>query len=328
MTARVQAPVAPDPLENYAARFDDLFSHLGQRRGLREYLAGLLPPRERNKTLTCLAGAEPMAGINDPAVHRLQYFLSESVWDPEAVNDRRMVLALKRRKDQWAPAWAAHTLIDAARALAWGGPNHPGDWARMSRRFRDGHTEIWWAADARLGPWEPYWLVVATTNPATLPDASTWYLTTNLPHPDGPAAAGSPHSSADLAAIVRIYALRSWTEQGYKQIKDELGWADFQVRSSRAIRRHQALVMAAFCFCWHTWLADSGPPDAPEDPGGESSLLLGEDRRLGGQPARAGENQLPARTGFLPGRWCHVRGWLTPWIRLQRYWRAWSNALP
>ncbi|MEV4250702.1 hypothetical protein AB0J63_45820 [Streptosporangium canum] len=74
MTARVQAPAAPGPLEDYAARFDDLFSHLGQRRGFREYLAGLLLPRERDKTLTCPAGAEPMTGINGPAVRRLQYF--------------------------------------------------------------------------------------------------------------------------------------------------------------------------------------------------------------------------------------------------------------
>jgi SRSO17 transposase len=55
---------------------------------------GLLLPRERHKTLTCLAGAEPTVGINDPAVQRLQYFLSESVWDPEAVNDRRVALLL------------------------------------------------------------------------------------------------------------------------------------------------------------------------------------------------------------------------------------------
>lgn len=58
MTARLPCPVAPGPLEDYAARFDDLFSALGQRRGFREYLAGLLLPRERNKTLTCLAGPD------------------------------------------------------------------------------------------------------------------------------------------------------------------------------------------------------------------------------------------------------------------------------
>jgi hypothetical protein len=31
--------------------------------------------------------------------------------------------------------------------------------------------------------------------------------------------------------VVRIYAIRNWTGQGYKQVRDELGWAGFQVRS-------------------------------------------------------------------------------------------------
>ena len=52
---------------------------MAQRRGFREYLAGLLAPRERNKTLTALAGAEPVTGFKLPAVQRLQFFLSESV---------------------------------------------------------------------------------------------------------------------------------------------------------------------------------------------------------------------------------------------------------
>src|SRR6476620_957966 len=94
MTARRPCPAAPGPLEEYAAWFDDLFSHLGQRRGFREYLTGLLAPRERNKTLTCLAGAEPVAGAQHAAVQRLQFFLSESRWDPEQVKDRRLELLL------------------------------------------------------------------------------------------------------------------------------------------------------------------------------------------------------------------------------------------
>jgi hypothetical protein len=43
-------PVAPRPLEGFAARFDDLFTHLAQRRGFRECLAGLLAPRDRKRT--------------------------------------------------------------------------------------------------------------------------------------------------------------------------------------------------------------------------------------------------------------------------------------
>ena len=65
-----------------------------QRRGFREYLAGLLAPRDRNKTLTALAGAEPVTGAQYPAVQRLQFFLSESRWDPERVNARRLELLL------------------------------------------------------------------------------------------------------------------------------------------------------------------------------------------------------------------------------------------
>jgi hypothetical protein len=94
MTKPVPCPPAPGPLEDYAARFDDLFTRVAQRRGFREYLAGLLAPRDRNKTLTALAGAEPVAGAQHPAVQRLQFFLSESRWDPERVNARRLELLL------------------------------------------------------------------------------------------------------------------------------------------------------------------------------------------------------------------------------------------
>jgi SRSO17 transposase len=94
MTRRVPCPAAPGPLEGYAARFDDLFHSLAQRRGFREYLAGLLAPRDRNKTLTALAGAEPVTGAQHPAVQRLQFFLSEARWDHEQVNARRLELLL------------------------------------------------------------------------------------------------------------------------------------------------------------------------------------------------------------------------------------------
>jgi SRSO17 transposase len=67
---------------------------LAQRWGFREYLTGLLTPRDRNKTLTCLAGAEPVTGAGHPAVQRLQFFLTESVWDPEKINQRRVEMLL------------------------------------------------------------------------------------------------------------------------------------------------------------------------------------------------------------------------------------------
>jgi hypothetical protein len=69
-----------------------------------------------------------------------------------------------------------------------------------------------------------------------------------------------------LPGIVRLYGLRNWVEQGYKQVKGELGWADFQVRSDRAIRRHWALVCCAFSFCWQAVLAEHPTRPAAPDP--------------------------------------------------------------
>jgi hypothetical protein len=102
--------------------------------------------------------------------------------------------------------------------------------------------------------------VVATADPGTLPDKATWYLATNLPRPGGPREEDSPRPAAGLAEITRIYGIRHWIEQSYKQVKDELGWVDFQVRSDTAIRRHQALVNCAFSFCWDTWFSETPPP--------------------------------------------------------------------
>ncbi len=111
MTHRIACPPAPGPLEEYAAPFDDLFTHAAQRRSFRDYLAGLLVPRDRTKTLTALAGAEPIVEAQEAPVQRLQSFLSESVWDAEALNARRLELT-----------WA-----DAARAARARGAGHRRD---------------------------------------------------------------------------------------------------------------------------------------------------------------------------------------------------------
>src|SRR5215211_1489360 len=92
MTARRPCPPAPGPLEDYATQFDPLLVSVAQRRGLRDYLQGLLLPRDRNKTLTALADAEPITGAQHRQVQRLQWFLAESTWDHEAVNQQRIRL--------------------------------------------------------------------------------------------------------------------------------------------------------------------------------------------------------------------------------------------
>ena len=229
------------------------------------------------------------------------------------------VMALKPRHGTWAYGPDAHTPADAARVLAWGGPEDPGDWQPVTRAFRDGRTGTWRAADATSGwrgPDGTTRLVVATADPGTLPDKAAWYLATRLPRPGGPREGGSPHPAADLAEIVRIYGIRHWIEQGCKQVKDELGWADFQVRSDVAIRRHQVLVNCAFSFCWDTWFAHPPHRDVaapqPEPGGGERRAA----RRTG-----------PAVVVLAPGDQGRPR-LAFPVDPLQRWWAAWSKAPP
>ena len=94
MTAPKPCPEAPGPLETYARQFDDGLESLAQRRAFRDYLAGLLLPRDRNKTLTGLANTEPVLGAQHPEAQRLQYFLSEANWEATALNDRRVALVV------------------------------------------------------------------------------------------------------------------------------------------------------------------------------------------------------------------------------------------
>src|SRR5919204_3962979 len=446
MTRRIGCPPAPGPLEEYAACFDDLFTHAAQRRGFRDYLAGLLLPRDRNKTLTALAGAEPIVEAQEAPVQRLQSFLSESVWDAEAINARRLaltwadaaltpheggvlvidetgdrkdgtktahvahqylgsvgkiangivsvtslwtdervhyplhvvpytpaarlplgkkdptlrtkpqlavglvsraqdlglpfravvadciygesaafegplwgarlpyVLAVRPSRGTWGPEDAAHTPEDAAREVPWTSAAEPGGWTAVERRFRDGHTETWWAADLELagyGPGGDTRLVAATTDPATLPAASTWYVVTNLPHPEVAPAAEAALAPADLAEIVRLYGLRQWVGQGYRQMKGALGWADFQVRSDRAIRRHWQLVCCAFSFCWWAYLRREATVSAddmrgaalaagPLPAGGKSTHRGTGHRRQGGSRSAAAvvASGAPAGTGL------------------------------
>jgi len=147
------------------------------------------------------------------------------------------------------------SLWEIADAAVWKDVDTPGEWTAVARTFRDGHSETWWALETVAGPYgpaKPTRAVVATTNPTTLPELSTWYLVTNLPAPQ-PQPQETIHPVADLAEVVRLYGLRNWVEQSYKQVKQSLGWAQYQVRSDRAIRRHWQLVCCAFSFCW--WAA-------------------------------------------------------------------------
>ena len=180
-------------------------------------------------------------------------------------------------------------LWEAAELAGWRDANAPGAWIAVERTFRDGYTEAWWALEVTAGPYGPargLRAVVATTDPATLLDHTTWYLATNLPVRD-----------ADLAEVVGLCGLRMWIEQAYKQTKHALGWSQYQVRSDAAMRRHWQLVCCAFSFCWRQWssvAAEAAPPDGhdKEEPVADAAAGRGEKTPatpagvLAGGPAR------------------------------------------
>jgi hypothetical protein len=177
------------------------------------------------------------------------------------------VLALKPSHAWWHKMGEIGSPYEAALAAKWEDAQHPRDWIKVVRSFRDGHDEAWWALEVDVGPYGPQRTrraVVATTDPKELPDKATWYLVTNLPHPTSERTEESDLAPADLSEIVCLYGLRMWVDQSYKQVKHVLGWSDYQVRSDLAIRRHWQLVCCAFSFCW--WAYGRLPTDEPAEP--------------------------------------------------------------
>ncbi len=420
MTRRLPVRPAPGPLEEYTTRFDDLFRARAQREGFRRYLEGLLLPAERNKTLTALANTEPVAGAQRKEAQSLQWFLSESGWDSEEINERRLellledpataandkgvlvidehgdrkwgkrtahvgrqwlanigktdngvvsvsslwadekvyyplevepytpahhfegakndpkfrtklkiarqlversvlmgvsfravvadsfygedrgfkhslgelgvgyVLSLKKSHCWWHLEGTIGALWQAAEAAGWKGAEEPGEWTKVMRTFQDGHREGWWALEVEAGPYakeRAQRALVVTTDPERLPDLATWYLTTNLPAPGSERATESELTVASVAEVVRLYSLRMWVEQSYKQVKHVLGWSQYQVRSDVAIRRHWQLVCCAFSFCW--WAYGRLPTD-DEEPTHTENAPAADSAEGGGKAATPG----------------------------------------
>lgn len=86
-TPRKPATPTTDAIDAFCAQFDDLFCRLAEREAFRQYLIGLLLPREHNKTLTVLASLAPGADRQ-----RLHHFLHDAPWDADALNRRRLEL--------------------------------------------------------------------------------------------------------------------------------------------------------------------------------------------------------------------------------------------
>ena len=84
-TPRKPTHPTTEAIDQFCARFDDLLARYEERTALRQYLIGLLLPREHNKTLVELGAIVPGADRQ-----RLHHFLHDAPWDAEALNRRRL----------------------------------------------------------------------------------------------------------------------------------------------------------------------------------------------------------------------------------------------
>jgi SRSO17 transposase len=80
---------------------------------------------------------------------------------------------------------------------------------------------------------EPQWLLVEWQDSAASPDR--FWLSNVAP-------------TTDLPSLVRLVKIRWWIEQGYQQLKDELGLDHYEGRSWQGWHHHVTLTMMAFAF--------------------------------------------------------------------------------
>ncbi len=255
-------------LEEYAAHFADDFNRPRQRAWCGVYIAGLLQdgecksiePISRRVTLP-----DVLAGTQDPD-QGLQQFVSQSTWDERMVAGRYRALVAKSFAD---PAGvfvlddttfpkAGHvplalrlflpgSLVGSARTVGQGGRARGPVAASTSRRkvtWREGTKGPMAGRFAWLRVWpahgwatgdcaheEPLWLLVEEQ-----PDGTLKYAFSNLP------------TDPTRLRAVRLWRERWKIEQGYQQMKEELGLDHFEGRSWRGFHHHAALVMLAFGF--------------------------------------------------------------------------------
>lgn len=107
------------------------------------------------------------------------------------------------------------------------------NWRPFERIFTNGDHQTRYIREIIFGQRGRIRYYHLTTDPATLPPESTWYIMTNL-------------EGNIQKTVGNTYGLRTWIEYGFKHAKNELGWADFRVTDYASIERWWELVCCAY----------------------------------------------------------------------------------
>lgn len=106
-------------------------------------------------------------------------------------------------------------------------------WKKIDRIFSNGKSETRYIRELIFKKRKEirYWQI--TTDTDKLPKNSSWYIMTKL------------NETLDKE-VGDKYGLRTWVEYGFKQSKNEFGWADYRVTKYQQIERWWEIVCSAY----------------------------------------------------------------------------------
>jgi SRSO17 transposase len=106
-------------------------------------------------------------------------------------------------------------------------------WSQFDRVFSQGDTEPRYIREIIFGQRRALRYYHITTDVDEQPPDSTWLIMTNLP-------------GTIKKTVGNTYGLRTWIEYGFKQSKNELGWADFRLTNYTDIEKWWEIVCSVY----------------------------------------------------------------------------------
>jgi len=132
-------------------------------------------------------------------------------------------------------------------------------WRKFERIMSDEKKEIRYVREIIFGQRgkRTYWEV--TTDPQTLPDNSTSFVMSNIPH-------------LKYSNVGNIYGERTWVEYGFRPCKYELGWGDFRLTHYPHIERWWEMICTAYLLV--TLMASPFISSASQPPTPSEEILI------------------------------------------------------
>ncbi|SKB11460.1 transposase [Planktothrix sp. PCC 11201] len=109
-------------------------------------------------------------------------------------------------------------------------------WCKFERVFSNGESETRYIREIIFGKRSPrtYWEI--TTDPETMPEASTSFVMTNL----------TENRNQIKKTLGNLYGLRTWVEYGFRQCKQELGWTDYRLTDFQDIEKWWEIIFCVY----------------------------------------------------------------------------------